>query len=273
VAEVFQAFSGRRLFGYAFFVASTALLFAALSSSVWGHHMFTTGRIDAKYFALTSHAIILAAGLEYFDLIGTLWRGRIRPSAALLFGVVFLLQFLIGGLSGIWVASPALDFNANNSYVVVGHFHYTLFAGSVFGAFAAIFYWFPKWTGVLLREGLGKLQLVILFVGTNMTFAPMFALGEDGMTRRIADYPRSAGWETLNTIATIGSYVIALGILVFLFNLYVSLRRRRVAAADPWRGPSLEWATTSPPPPHNFDVVPPVRSYAPLYDLREEVPA
>jgi cytochrome c oxidase subunit 1 len=232
--------------------------------------MFTTGRIDAKYFALTSHAIILAAGLEYFDLIGTLWRGRIRFSAALLFGVTFLLQFLIGGLSGIWVASPALDFNANNSYVVVGHFHYTLFAGSLFGAFAGIFYWFPKWTGALLREGLGKLQLVIMFVGTNMTFAPMFALGEDGMTRRIADYSKASGWETLNMIATIGSYLIALGILIFLFNLWVSLHRRRVAAADPWQGPSLEWATTSPPPPHNFDVLPPIHSYAPLIDLREE---
>jgi cytochrome c oxidase subunit 1 len=273
VAEVFSAFSGRRLFGYAFFVASTALLFAALSSSVWGHHMFTTGRINAKYFALTSHAIILAAGLEYFDLIGTLWRGRIRFTAALLFGVTFLLQFLIGGLSGIWVASPTLDFNANNSYVVVGHFHYTLFAGSVFGAFAAIFYWFPKWTGAFLREGLGKVQLALMFVGTNMTFAPMFALGEDGMTRRIANYSAASGWETLNQIATIGSYLIGLGVLVFLINLYVSLRRRRLAGDDPWEGPSLEWATSSPPPPHNFGALPPIRTFAPLVDAREAAEA
>ncbi|HEY6761801.1 MAG TPA: cbb3-type cytochrome c oxidase subunit I [Baekduia sp.] len=271
VAEVFSAFSGRRLFGYAFFVASTALLFAALSSSVWGHHMFTTGRIDVKYFAVTSHAIILAAGLEYFDLIGTLWRGRIRFTVPLLFGVVFLFQFLVGGLSGVWVAAPTLDFNANNSYVIVAHFHYTLFAGSLFGAFAAIFYWFPKWTGALLREGLGRVQLALLFVGTNMTFAPMFALGEDGMTRRIANYSAASGWETLNTIATIGSYLIALGVLVFLINLYVSLRRRRVAGADPWGGPSLEWATSSPPPPTNFEALPPVRSFAPLMDARAEV--
>lgn len=268
VAEVFSAFSGRRLFGYTFFVASTALLFAALSSSVWGHHLFTSGRINSKYFALTSHGIILAAGLEYFDLIGTLWRGRVRMTAALLFGIVFLLQFLVGGLSGIWVASPTLDFNANNSYVVVGHFHYTLFAGSVFGAFAGIFYWFPKWTGVFLREGLGKLQLAIMFVGTNMTFAPMFALGEDGMTRRIANYSNH-GWQTLNTIATIGSYLIALGVLTFLINMYVSLRRKRLAGPDPWEGPSLEWATSSPPPPHNFDALPPIRSFAPLMDARE----
>jgi len=269
VAEVFSAFSGRRLFGYTFFVFSTALLFAALSSSVWGHHMFTTGRINARYFALMSHGIILAAGLEYFDLIGTLWRGSIRFTTALLFGVVFLLQFLVGGLSGVWVASPTLDFNASNSYVVVAHFHYTLFAGSVFGAFAAIFYWFPKWTGAFLREGLGKLQLAIMVVGTNMTFAPMFALGEDGMTRRIADYPRASGWGTLNLIATIGSYLIAAGVLVFLINLMVSLRHRRPAGPDPWEGPSLEWATSSPPPPHNFDALPPIRSFAPLMDLRE----
>lgn len=270
VAEVFSAFSGRRLFGYTFFVASTALLFAALSSSVWGHHMFTTGRINAKYFALTSHLIIVAAGIEYFDLIATLWRGTIRMTVALLFGVTFLLQFLVGGLTGIWVASPPLDFQANNSYVVVGHFHYTLFAGSLFGAFAAIFYWFPKWTGTLLREGLGKVQLAIMVIGTNMTFAPMFALGQEGMTRRIADYPAARGWGTLNLVATIGSYLIAVGILVFLLNVAVSLLRRRPAGDDPWDGPSLEWATSSPPPAHNFDALPAIRSFAPLVDAREQ---
>jgi cytochrome c oxidase subunit I len=268
VAEVFCAFSGRRLFGYPFFVGATALLFAALSMSVWGHHMFTTGRVDDRYFSLTSHAIILAAGLEYFDLLGTLWRGSIRFSAALLFGVGFLLQFLVGGLSGIWVASAPLDFHANNSYFVVAHFHYTLFAGSLFGAFAGIYYWFPKWTGVLLREGLGKVQFVVLLVGTNMTFAPMFALGQEGMTRRIADYPASRGWGTLNLIESIGSGVIALAIAIFLVNVVVSLRERVSAGPDPWLGPSLEWATSSPPPAHNFDALPPVRSFAPMMDAR-----
>ncbi len=269
VAEVFCAFSGRRLFGYPFFVFSTALLFAALSSSVWGHHMFTTGRINAKYFALTSHGIVVAAGIEYFDLIGTLWRGRLRFTVAFLFAVAFLLQFLVGGLTGIWLASPTLDFDANNSYVVVGHFHYTLFAGSVFGAFAAVFYWFPKWTGVLLREGLGKVQFWLMVVGTNMTFAPMFALGEDGMTRRIANYSRASGWGTPNLVASVGSAVIAVGVLVFVVNVLVSLRRRRPAGDDPWGGPSLEWATSSPPPAHNFDLLPPIRSFAPLVDARE----
>ncbi len=267
VAEIFATFSGRRYFGYRIFVFSI-LLFAALSTSVWGHHMFTTGRIDDRYFALTSHAIIVAAGIEYFDNLATLWRGSIRFTTAFLFACAFLIQFLVGGLTGVWVASPTLDFHANNSYFVVAHFHYTLFAGSMFGAFAAIYYWFPKWSGRLLREGLGKLHLVVLAVGANLTFAPQFALGQEGMARRIADYPASSGWGTLNLLSTIGAYITALGILIFLVNVVVSLRRPRWAGDDPWEGQSLEWATSSPPPRHNFDALPPVRSYAPLWDLR-----
>ena len=266
VAEVFSAFCRRRLFGYEFFVGATILTFAGLSMAVWGHHMFTTGRVDDRYFSLTTHMIIAAAGVEYFDILATAWRGRIRFTAAFLFAVTFMLQFLIGGLSGIWVASPPLDFQAHNSYIVIAHFHYTLFAGSVFGAFAGIFYWFPKWTGVLLREGLGKLQLALMIVGTNLTFALMFAVGEEGMPRRIANYHASDGWGTLNMLESIGSGIIALGILVFLVNVVVSLRRPVPAGPDPWGGPSLEWATSSPPPPHNFDALPPVRTYAPLFD-------
>ena len=270
VAEVFSAFSSRRLFGYPFFVFATALVFAALSMSVWGHHLFTSGRVDDRYFSLTTHLIILAAGLEYFDILFTAWRGKIRFTAAFLFAVTFMLQFLVGGLSGIWVAAPPLDFHANNSYFVVAHFHYTLFAGSVFGAFAGVYYWWPKWTGTLLREGLGKIHWALLVVGTHMTFAPMFALGQEGMTRRIADYPKSSGWGTLNLIESIGSGIIALAVAVFLVNVVVSLRRRVPAGPDPWAGPSLEWATSSPPPPHNFDALPPIRSYAPLLDLRHD---
>ncbi len=284
VAEVFSAFCRRRLFGYEFFVGATILTFAGLSMAVWGHHMFTTGRVDDRYFSLSTHMIIAAAGVEYFDILFTAWRGRITFTAAFLFAVTFMLQFLIGGLSGIWVASPPLDFQAHNSYIVIAHFHYTLFAGSMFGAFAAIYYWFPKWTGAMLRESLGKLQLALMIVGTNVTFGLMFAVGEEGMPRRIADYKPSDGWGTLNLLETIGSGVIALGILVFLINVWVSLRRRVPAGADPWGGPSLEWATSSPPPGHNFDALPPIRTYAPLYDLaqaqardrgleRSEVPA
>jgi cytochrome c oxidase subunit I len=267
VAEVFATFSGRRFFGYTLFIFSI-LAFTALSSSVWAHHMFTSGRVTNRYFALTSTLIAIPAGIEYFDLLGTLWRGRIRFSVPFLFGAGFLVQFLIGGLTGIWVASPPLDYHANNSYFVVAHFHYTLFAGSAFGLFAALYYWWPKVTGVLLREGLGRVHFWLLVVGTNLTFMPMFFLGQAGMTRRVPDYPRAAGWGPLNLLSTIGAFTIAAAVAVFLANVWASLRRPREAGPDPWDGQTLEWATSSPPPPHNFDALPPVRSYAPLYDLK-----
>jgi cytochrome c oxidase subunit 1 len=270
VMEILATFSGRRFFGYTAFVASL-LFFSSLSVSIWGHHMFTTGAVANGYFSLASTMIIVPAGVEYFDAIGTLWGGVIRTSAALLFAVGFLLEFLIGGLSGIWVASPPLDYHANNSYVVVAHLHFVLVGGSLFGIFAAIFYWWPKVTGWRLREGLGKLQCALLVIGVNLTFLPQFALGEDGMTRRIADYPASAGWEGLNTLSTAGSYVIALAILTFLVNLAWSWAWADEAGDDPWGGHSLEWATSSPPPRPNFGpTLPAIRSYAPLLDLREE---
>jgi cytochrome c oxidase subunit 1 len=268
VGEVFATFSGRRFFGYSLFIVSL-LSFTALSMSVWAHHLFTSGRVTNHYFAVTSTLIAIPAGIEYFDLLATLWRGRLRFTVPFLFGAGFFVQFLIGGLTGIWVASPPLDYHAHNSYFVVAHFHYTLFAGSAFGLFAALFYWWPKITGVLLRDGLGKVQFWLLVAGTNLTFFPMFLLGQDGMTRRIADYPRAEGWGTLNLLSTIGAFTIALGVAVFLLNVAVSLRRRRPAGADPWDGQTLEWATSSPPPRHNFDVLPPVRSYAPLLDLKQ----
>ncbi|UGS38368.1 cytochrome c oxidase subunit I [Capillimicrobium parvum] len=272
VAEVFATFSGRRFFGYSLFIFSI-LAFAALSTSVWAHHMFTTGRVTNRYFALTSTLIAIPAGIEYFDLLGTLWRGRIRVTVPFLFAAGFFVQFLVGGLTGIWVASPPLDYHANNSYFLVAHFHYTLFAGSAFGLFAALYFWWPKFTGVMLRDRLGQIHFWLLVVGTNATFFPMFLLGQDGMTRRIADYPSSEGWGALNLVSTIGAFVIALAVLVFVVNVVVSTRARRPAGPDPWDGQTLEWATTSPPPPHNFDALPPVRSYAPLLDLKHEAPS
>jgi len=268
VGEVLATFSGRRYFGYVAFVGSL-LLFASLSVSIWGHHMFTTGAVATGYFSLASTLIIVPAGVEYFDSIATMWGGRIRPTAAFLFAVGFLVEFLIGGLSGIWVASPPLDYHANNSYVVVAHFHFTLVGGSLFGIFAALHYWWPKVTGWMLREGLGKLEFALLIVGVNLTFLPQFLLGEDGMTRRIADYPASENWETLNRLSTLGSYVMGLAVLAFLVNLAWSWTVRRPAGEDPWEGQTLEWATTSPPPRHNFGrALPEIRSYSPLWDLR-----
>jgi cytochrome c oxidase subunit 1 len=268
VAEVISVFSSRRWFGYSAFVVSI-LAFAALSMSVWGHHMFTTGSIADRYFSLTSTALLIPAGIEYFDALGTMWRGRIRLSAAMLFALGFLCMFLIGGVTGIFVGSPPLDFHVTDSYFIVAHFHYTLFGGSVFGMFAAIYYWFPKVTGGLLRERLGKLHFWLTIVGINLTFAPMFLLGERGMPRRVADYAAHPQWQSLNVVASVGSYVLTLSVLVFLLNLAISLAARRSAGPDPWLGNTLEWATSSPPPRHNFDALPPVRSFAPLLDLRE----
>ena len=270
VGEVFATFAARRFFGYRFFVVSV-LAFAGLSMTVWGHHMFTSGQVEDKYFALTSTMLIVPAGVEYFDLVATLWGGRIRWSVPLLFGLGFLLQFLLGGVTGIWVASPTIDHHANNSYVVVAHFHYTLFGGSAFGLFAALYYWWPKITGWYLGERLGRVHFWLWLVAFNVTFLPMFWLGEEGMTRRIADYPDHPGWGTVNLIETIGAFLIAAGMLVFLVNVALSSLRARRAPWDAWDGgQTLEWATASPPPRHNFEIVPPVKSYAPLWDLRAE---
>jgi cytochrome c oxidase subunit 1 len=267
-AEAIAVNARKRWFGYVAFVASI-MVFSALSMSVWAHHMFTTGGVTNQYFAFTSTLLVVPAGIEYFDMIGTLIGGSIVLRTSMLFGLTFFLQFLIGGLSGIFIASPVLDYHVEDSYVIVAHFHYTLFAGSIFGFFAGVYHWFPKVTGAHLRESLGKVQLVLMVIGTNMTFFPMFFLGHDGMVRRISRYPTHSGWGTTNLIETIGAGIIALGVLLFLFNVWVSLRRREVAGDDPWDGHTLEWATSSPPPPLNFErPLPPIRSYAPLLDLR-----
>src|SRR5215213_196547 len=268
VAEIVATFSRRRFFGYSLFVISM-LLFAALSMSVWAHHMFTTGQVTNQYYSLTSHALIIPAGIEYFDLIATMIGGAILLRTPMLFAVGFILQFLIGGLTGIIVASPPIDYHVHDSFFVVGHFHYTLFAGSMFGFFAAAYYWFPKVTGVRLREGLGKVHFWLLVIGTNVTFFPMFFLGFDGMQRRIADYPASSGFGDLNLVSTIGAFLIAVAVAVFLVNLWVSLRNRDPAGDDPWEGHTLEWATSSPPPRFNFRGLPPITSHAPLLDRRE----
>jgi cytochrome c oxidase subunit I len=270
IAEAIATFSGRRWFGYRPFVLSL-LLFAALSMSVWGHHMFTTSSVENRYFSLTSTALLVPAGIEYFDALATMWRGRIRFEPALLFALGFLVLFVIGGTTGIFVGSPVLDYHVTDSYFVVAHFHYTLFGGSVMGLFAAIYLWWPKVTGTMLRRSLGVWHFWLTMVGMNLTFFPMFFLGWEGMPRRVADYPASSGWSTLNALSSAGSALIALSLLVFLWNVWSSLRRRVPAGPDPWGAQTLEWATSSPPPRENFpEPLPPVRSFAPLQDLREQ---
>jgi cytochrome c oxidase subunit 1 len=268
-AESIAAAAHKRWFGYKAFVASM-LAFSALSMSVWAHHMYTTGGSVNEAFAFTSTLLLIPAGIEYFDMVGTLIGGSIVVRTSMLFGLAFFLQFLIGGVSGIWVASPVLDYSNHDTYFIIGHFHYTLFAGSIFGFFAGVYHWFPKVTGALLRERLGKLQLLVMIIGTNMTFFPMFILGQEGMVRRISRYPQHPGWGTLNLIESIGAGIIAVGVLIFLVNVWISLRDRLPAGADPWEGQTLEWWTSSPPPLLNFpEPLPPITSYAPLQDLRE----
>ncbi len=268
VGEIIATFSRKRFFGFEVTVFSQ-LTFAALSTSVWSHHMFTTQSVDNKFFSLTTTMIAVPAGIEYFAFLGTMWRGSIRLSTPMLYALGFVVLFLIGGLSGIFVASPPLDYQAHDSYMLLAHFHYTLYGGTVFGLFAAIYYWYPKVTGRRLGDTLGRWQCALMFVGGLMTFIPWFFLGFDGMRRQVADYAPWRGWDTLNLISTIGSWLLFVGFVLFIVNVLRSRRLGLPAGADPWEGQTLEWATSSPPPRHNFNHLPPIGSHAPLMDLRE----
>jgi cytochrome c oxidase subunit 1 len=266
--EAASVFAARRFFGYHIFILAL-LGFTVGSMSVWAHHMFSTGAVPNNLFALTSTALAIFASVEYFDIIGTLWRGTIRITTSLLFVVGFLMQFLIGGLTGVFVASPALDYHVTDSYFVVAHFHYTLFGGSLFALFAGLYLWWPKLTGRFLSEKLGKVHFFSSVVGFNLTFLPQFILGYDGMARRIADYPADVGWTGLNVLSTVGAFLLGASTLVFVASAVLSLLKDPTAADDAWgTGNGLEWATSSPPPRHNFDRLPPIRSYAPLFDVR-----
>lgn len=274
VAEVLSTFSRRRFFGYKPTVLSL-LAFAALSMSVWGHHMFTTWQVANDYYSLTSILLLVPAGMEYLGMIGTIFGARMRFTVPMLFALAFIPQFLIGGLTGIMVGTPVIDYQAQDSYFVVAHFHYTLVAGSLFGLFAGLYFWFPKATGIMLGPRLGHAHFWLMVAGTNLTFLPMFWLGMAGMPRRIATYRPGDGFGTLNLLSSVGAGLLGMAMLCFLINVIVSVarRRNRRVGDDPWQGFTLEWATSSPPPPLNFDQahpIPPVRGYAPLLDLSEE---
>ncbi len=267
ISEIIPVFSRKPLFGYRGFVFAT-LLIAAYSFSVWAHHMFTTGVVDNAFFSATSMLIAVPTGVKFFNWIATMWRGHIKFSTPMLFATGFLLMFLIGGITGVFLASPPIDYAVHDTYYVVAHFHYTLVGGSVFAMFAAAYYWLPKMTGRMLGERLGKLHFWLMFVGFNLTFFPQHQLGLDGMQRRIPDYAESTGYSDLNLLSTVGAVILALGIAAFVVNLVVSMRKDAPAGNDPWEGNTLEWATTSPPPHHNFDSLPPVHSERPVFDAR-----
>jgi cytochrome c oxidase subunit 1 len=267
ISEILPVFSRKPLFGYKAFIFATAGI-GALGFSVWAHHMFTTGAVYLPFFSLMTFLIAVPTGVKMFNWIFTMWRGKLTLSTPLLFALGFLSMFLIGGINGAFSASVPVDFALHDTYWVVAHLHYVLFGGSVFGVMAGFYFYFPKMTGRMLNETVGKIHFVLMFIGFNLTFFPMHELGLAGMPRRIADYSSTAGWNDLNLLATIGGFTIATSMLPFLWNVFISLRSGPVAGDDPWEGNTLEWATTSPPPPYNFDHLPEIRSERPLFDLR-----
>ena len=267
VTEVIPVFSRKPVFGYRGFVFAT-LLIGAYSFSVWAHHMFTTGAINNLFFTFTSFLIAVPTGVKFFNWIATMWRGKLTFETPMLFCIGFLFMFLMGGVTGIFLAAPPIDYAVHDTYYVVAHFHYTIFGGSVFAMFAGLYFWMPKFSGRMMNERLGKVHFWMMLIGFNLTFFPMHQLGIDGMARRVADYPAGAGYGDLNVVSTIGSVLLALSMLAFLVNLVRSLRVGTPAIADPWAANSLEWATSSPPPHHNFTSLPPIRSERPVFDAR-----
>jgi cytochrome c oxidase subunit 1 len=272
ISEVIPVFSRKPIFGYKAIAASTAVI-AFLATLVWAHHMFVAPvpLVVLGFFMLSSFLIGVPTGVKIFNWIATLWRGSIVTTTSLYFAVGFIAIFVIGGITGIFLAVFPVDWQLNDTYFVVAHFHYVLMGGAVFSIFAGIYYWFPKMTGRLMSEGLGKASFWVMFIGFNMTFFVQHALGLSGMPRRIYTYQTATGWTTYNLISTIGAYILALGILMTIVNVVMSLKRGRLAGPDPWKGNTLEWFVPSPPPVNNFDVIPRVRSVEPMRDIRRQV--
>jgi len=269
VSEIIPVFSRKVLFGYEFMAAATMAI-AFISLGVWAHHMFTVGlsRTLDLFFVVSSLLVSIPTGIKFFNWLATMFGGRLTFPSPMLFCFGFLSMFLIGGLTGIMLAAAPFDFQLSDSYFVVGHFHWVLIGGTIFGTFAGIHYWYPKVTGRMLSERLARWQFWLLYVGFILTFGPMHVAGMLGMPRRIFTYEPDRAWELWNQLSTIGALIQMPSFAIFVYNLVVSARYGKPAGDDPWNAWTLEWSTTSPPPSYNFEVIPTVHSRRPLWDLK-----
>ncbi|MEU4300675.1 aa3-type cytochrome oxidase subunit I [Kitasatospora aureofaciens] len=274
VTEIIPVFSRKPMFGYYGMIGATVAI-TSLSMSVWAHHMFATGQVLLPFFSMMSFLIAVPTGVKFFNWIGTMWNGSLSFETPMLWSIGFLVTFLFGGLSGVLLAAPPIDFHVTDSYFVVAHLHYVLFGTVVFATFGGFYFWWPKITGKMLDERLGKVQFWILFVAFQTTFLVMHWLGAQGMPRRYATYLAVDGFTTLNVVASIGAFLLGVSNLPFFYNVWITTRHGTpVEQDDPWGwGRSLEWATSCPPPHHNFQVLPRIRSESPAFDLHHpEVP-
>ncbi|HVX08652.1 cytochrome c oxidase subunit I [Humibacter sp.] len=268
VSEVFPVFSRKPVFGYKTLVYATISI-AALSVTVWAHHMYVTGMVLLPFFSLMTMLIAVPTGVKIFNWIGTMWRGSITFESPMLWAIGFLITFTFGGLTGIILASPPLDFHVSDSYFVVAHFHYVVFGTVVFAMFSGFYFWWPKWTGKMLNDRLGKWHFWLLFIGFHTTFLIQHWLGVVGMPRRYYTYLPQDGFTWMNQVSTIGAGILAVSMIPFFLNVYITARSgAKVTVNDPWGyGRSLEWATSCPPPRHNFTSIPRIRSESPAFDL------
>jgi cytochrome c oxidase subunit 1 len=261
VSEVLPTFSRKPLFGRSFVIFS-GIAIGFMGFGVWAHHMFTSGLgpVAEAAFALTTMFIAVPTGVKIFNWLGTMWGGSLRFTAAMLFSIGFIAMFVIGGLSGVTHSIAPADSQQHDSYYVVAHFHYVLFGGAIFGIFSGIYYWWPKFTGKLLDERIGKVHFWLMLIGFNLSFAPMHFLGLNGMPRRTYRYPEGLGFEFWNALSTVGAFLIAASLLTFLWNWWRTERKGETAGPDPWDGRTLEWTVPSPTPEYNFATVPVVES-------------
>ncbi|MEU6094550.1 cytochrome c oxidase subunit I [Streptomyces sp. NPDC047079] len=268
ITEIIPVFSRKPIFGYLTLVGATMAI-TGLSVVVWAHHMFATGAVLLPYFSFLSFMIAVPTGVKFFNWSGTMLRGALSFETPMLWATGFLVSFLFGGLTGVILASPPLDFHVTDSYFVVAHFHYVVFGTVVFATFGGFYFWWPKFTGKMLDERLGKIHFWTLFVGFHITFLVQHWLGAEGMPRRYADYLAADGFTALNTVSTIGAFLLGMSTLPFLYNVWRTAQYgTKVEVDDPWGfGRSLEWATSCPPPRHNFVTLPRIRSESPAFDL------